>query len=87
MQIPFLGVIAEVCEKSLQMGGGQIGCRGKKIGNKIAIIKTLQSGKIYLCVLENTNCTNNESLWGFTLLIAYELHEYHPDGKIRVIRL
>ena len=24
---------------------------------------------------------------GGTLLIAYELHEYHPDGKIRGIRL
>ena len=30
MQIPFLGVIAEECEKSLQMGRGQIGCRDKK---------------------------------------------------------
>ena len=54
----------------------------------------LVSGKIYLFILENRNCTNNTNrrsrksiLAGcYLLLIAYELHEYHPDG-IRVIRL
>ena len=46
------------------------------------------SGKIYLFILENTNCTNNTNPCGvLSLLIAYELHEYHPDGKIRGIRL
>ena len=50
MQIPFLGVIAEVCEKSLQMGRRQIGCRGKKIGNIIAIIKTLSVKVCDVCV-------------------------------------
>ena len=47
----------------------------------------LLSGKICLFILENTNCTNNTNPCGvLSLLIAYELHEYHPDG-IRVIRL
>ena len=47
----------------------------------------LLSGKICLFILENTNFTNNTNSCGvLSLLIAYELHEYHPDG-IRVIRL
>ena len=47
----------------------------------------LLSGKICLFILENTNFTNNTNPCGvLSLLIAYELHEYHPDG-IRVIRL
>ena len=50
-------------------------------------LKLLLSGKICLFILENTNCTNNTNpCEEFSLLIAYELHEYHPDG-IRVIRL
>ena len=49
--------------------------------------KLLLSGKICLFILENTNFTNNTNPCGMlSLLIAYELHEYHPDG-IRVIRL
>ncbi len=61
--------------------------------NQALYKKILVSGKNYLYILENTNCTNNtnkgrvsQSLRGVTLLIAYKLHEYHPDG-IRVIRL
>ena len=42
----------------------------------------LLSGKICLFILENTNFTNNTNPCGtLPLLIAYELHEYHPDGK------
>ena len=42
----------------------------------------LLSGKICLFILENTNCTNNTNPCGvLPLLIAFELHEYHPDGK------
>ncbi len=44
--------------------------------------KLLLSGKICLFILENTNFTNNTNPCGvLPLLIAYELHEYHPDGK------
>ena len=54
---------------------------------RIEYKKLLVSGKICLFILENTNCTNNTNPCGMlSLLIAYELHEYHPDG-IRVIRL
>jgi hypothetical protein len=53
------------------------------------------SGKIYLFILENTNCTNNTNrrsrksiLAGCYLCLSHtnqrsrkQLHEYHPDGK------
>ena len=63
MQIPFLGVIAEECEKSLQMGRGQIGCRGKKIGNKIAIIKH--------CLWKSAT-----SAWGYNTLQGFCVKHY-----------
>ena len=52
------------------------------------------SGKIYLCVLENTNCTNNTNPCVVLPCLSHtnqrsrkQLHEYHPDGKIRGIDL
>ena len=55
----------------------------------------LVSGKVYLCVLENTNRRSRKSIARIArismrdeyFLIRGELHEYHPDGKIRGIDL